>query len=119
MNQILIELMPLLLKALEVVTYAALTAAAGFAARKWNVDIGDSRMKALHSALMTGARAALSRHLSGMTAVEFVEAYARQSVPDAFAALRPSPEVIQNLARAKLAEAHDPLTEALAKAVRE
>lgn len=119
MNQILIELMPLLLKAVEVVAYAAITAAAGFAARKWNVDIGESRMKALHSALMTGARSALSRRLTGMTAVEFVEAYARESVPDAFAALRPSPKVIQNLARAKLAEAHDPLSEALAKAVRE
>lgn len=119
MNQILIELMPLLLKAVEVVAYAAITAAAGFAARKWGIDIGTRHKDMLHSALMTGARAALSRRLEGMAAVDFVEGYARESVPGAIAALRPSPAVLQTLARAKLAEAHDPLSEALAKAVRE
>ena len=87
---------------------AVLTLAVAFVARKihqWTgIEIERAHREALHSALMTGARMALQRGLSGPDAVTLATGYAESSVPDAIARLRPSESVLTNLARAKLAE---------------
>ncbi len=51
---------------------------------------------------MTGISAALARGLKGTAAVDAATVYARQSVPDAIAALRPDAVLMRNLATAKL-----------------
>ena len=87
---------------------AVLTLAVAFVARKihqWTgIEIEARHREALHSALMTGARAAIHRGLTGTHAVLLATGYAESSVPDAIARLRPSESVLTNLARAKLAE---------------
>lgn len=86
----------------------ALSALIGWAAmaakRKWGLDIESRHREALHSALMTGARMALDRAISPQGAADLAVGYAEASVPDAIKALRPTPEVLINLARAKVAE---------------
>lgn len=88
----------------------ALSAMIGWAAmaakRKWGLDIEARHREALHSALMTGARMALDRALSPQSAADLAIGYAEASVPGAIRALRPTPEVLVNLARAKVAEAN-------------
>lgn len=87
----------------------ALSALIGWAAdtarRKWGLEIEARHREALHSALMTGARVAIERGLSGDKAATLAAAYAEASVPQAIAALRPSETVLTQLAKSKLAAA--------------
>lgn len=69
------------------------------------IQIEARHRDALHSALMTGARAALSKGMPMQQAVEFAVGYAQSSVPAAVAKLKPTDPVLQQLARAKLQEA--------------
>ena len=72
---------------------------------RWTgIQIEARHREALHSALMTGVRVALDRGLPRQQAVDLAVGYARSSVPDAMRRLAPAPEVLNNLARAKLAE---------------
>lgn len=91
--------------ALEVVGLA-LTAVIGFAAnkarQKWGLDIEEKHRLALHQALMTAARLALAKQLTGAAAIELALDYAKRSVPDAIRKLNPPQAVIENLAKAKL-----------------
>lgn len=96
---------PHFLELLGALVAALISWAAVAVQRKWGLDIEARHREALHSALMTGARMALDRALSPQSAAELAVAYARESVPDAMRKLQPSPEVLANLARAKLAEA--------------
>lgn len=74
--------------------------------QQWSgIQIDARHREALHKALMTAAQAAVGRHMSGAVAVDFVEEYVGQSVPDALRRLKPSAGVLVELARAKLAEA--------------
>lgn len=82
-------------------------AAARFSA--WSgIQIEARHREALHSALMTGAQIAIGRGLPQVKAAELAVAYAQQSVPEAMARLRPSGDVLTNLARAKLFEIAGP-----------
>jgi hypothetical protein len=105
-NALVAQLSPLLLQALGVIG-TALLAWLTVSVRKWAgvADEAASR-DALHSALTTGATAAatLANASVGSVAKDAL-AYARQSVPDAFAALKPTSEVQAILARAKAAQA--------------
>lgn len=87
----------------------ALTLLIGWVAMRFTaltgIEIQARHRDALHSALMTGARAALSRGLPMQQAVEYAVGYAQSSVPGAIAKLRPPEPVMQQLARAKLQEA--------------
>lgn len=87
----------------------ALTLLIGWAAAQFTrltgIQIEARHREALHAALMTGARAALSRGLPVQQAVEHAMGYAQTSVPGAIAKLRPPEPVLQQLARAKLQEA--------------
>jgi hypothetical protein len=106
MTTILLNL--LLPHALELIG-VALTLLIGFVAAKvsaWTgVQIEARHREALHSALMTGIRTAVARGLPMQQAVDLAIGYARDSVPDALARLKPSDVTLHNLARAKLQEA--------------
>ena len=65
--------------------------------------------EALHSALMSGVRAALMRGLSGPEAVEAAIIHASGSVPDAIKALKPDAGVLTRIAEAKLRDAMNEL----------
>ena len=96
---------PLLIDLLAIVLMAALTWAAAWGKRKFGVDIEAKHRDALHSALMTGARLAAARQLTGLGALQLILDYVRKSVPDALASLAPSQAVLTDLADAKLQEA--------------
>lgn len=105
---------PMLMEILAIILMAVLTWAAAWAKTKFGVDIEAKHRESLHSALMTAARLAAAKQLSGQTALELILDYAKKSVPDALASLRPSPVVLQELAESKLRAA---LTEGLSKAL--
>lgn len=96
---------PLLIELLAIVLMAALTWAAARGKRKFGIDIEAKHRDALHSALMTGARLAAARQLTGAGALQLILDYVRKSVPDALATLAPSQTVLTDLADAKLQEA--------------
>lgn len=96
---------PLLIDLLALVLMAALTWAAAWGKRKFGIDIEAKHRDALHSALMTGARLAAARQLTGPGALQLIMDYVRKSVPDALATLAPSQAVLTDLADAKLQEA--------------
>lgn len=96
--------MPALLQIIGLVLSLLLARAADAARVRWGLDIEAAHRNALHTALMSGVRMALERGLRGTAATDAAMAHARASVPDAISALRPSSGVLQNLARAKLAE---------------
>ena len=87
----------------------ALTGIIGWAAAKarakWGVDIEARHREALQSALLNGARLALDRQLTGKAAIDLVLTFIRSSVPDAIGNLKATPEVLTDLARAKLEQA--------------
>lgn len=76
-----------------------------YAKRKWGIDIEARHREALHAALTTGAQMALDRKLTTQAAINLAVGYAQRSVPDAIKALKPATEVLENLARAKIAAA--------------
>ena len=84
----------------------ALTGIIGWAAaaarRKWGIEIEARYREALHSALLTGAQLAMKNELTGQAAIDLVLRYIKQSVPDAIGSLKPSPDVLTDLAKAKL-----------------
>ena len=112
----------------------ALTGIIGWAATraraKWGIEIEARHREALQSALLNGARLALDRQLTGRAAIDLVLTFIRSSVPDAIGNLKASPEVLTDLARAKLEQAAaekardvtgaavDKLADALRKATR-
>lgn len=79
--------------------------AAAAVRRKWGIEIEARHREALQSALLNAARLALRRELTGAAAINLILEYAGRSVPDAISALRPGPEVLIDLAKAKLEEA--------------
>ena len=96
------ELLPVLLQLIAAALAMVLLRAAEAARRRWGIEIEARHREALHAALMTGISAALARGLKGSAAVDAATVYARQSVPDAIAALRPDAVLMRNLATAKL-----------------
>jgi hypothetical protein len=104
-------LTPIISNALAVIVMAAIGWLATTVQRKFNIEIEASYRNSLHSAVMSGVNAALSRiggrasELPASLKVEVVDqavAYAQKSVPDAIEALRATPEVLGSLASAKL-----------------
>ena len=96
------ELLPVLLQLIAAALAMVLLRAAEAARHRWGIEIEARHREALHAALMTGISAALARGLKGTAAVDAATVYARQSVPDAIAALRPDAVLMRNLATAKL-----------------
>lgn len=97
-------ILPSLLEIIAVVLGALLIRATETARTRWGIEIEARHREALHSAMMSGIRAALARGLSGEAAISAAISYAGQSVPDALAKLSPTGEVLQSIAEAKLRE---------------
>ena len=108
MSDILVSILQSTLPHFLEIFGAILTVLIGWAAdtarRRWGIEIEARHREALHSALMTGARMAIQRGMTGAGAAELAVGYAQSSVPGAIRALQPAPEVLSNLARAKLGE---------------
>lgn len=105
LTRLIADLSPVLLEIVAGLLTALISWAAMTARRKWGLEIEARHREALHSALMTGARMALARGLSGAQAADLAVGYAQSSVPDALRHLRPGAVVLQSLASAKVAEA--------------
>lgn len=76
--------------------------------RDWTgIEIEEKHQRALHAALMTGARAAIMRdaQISREMVVREAIEYAKESVPDAMAALKPKADVLVDLATARAKDA--------------
>ena len=109
MNSLLNELyaaaVPLLITAFGTILTIVLDRATKVARERWGIEIEATHRAALHSALMSGVRAALLRGLSGREAVEAAIIHASGSVPDAIIALKPDAGVLTRIAEAKLGDA--------------
>lgn len=102
MQSIITAVTPGVIEILGVLLTGIIGWAAATARRKWGIDIEARHREALQSALLTGATLALRHELTGKAAVDLVLRYIAQSVPDAIGGLGASPEVLADLAKAKL-----------------
>lgn len=101
------DLTPLLIEALALILSSAIAAAALAVRKHFGVQVGQALQRDLHTALMSGIKAALEdgREAAADVLVDEAIRHARESVPDAFQALKPSEAVLRRLARGKIAEA--------------
>ncbi|WP_444464249.1 hypothetical protein [Rhodobacter capsulatus] len=81
--------------------------AAATAKQRWGIEIEGRHREALHSAIMSGVRAALLARLPREAVVSAALDYTRASVPDALKALRPDDAVLTRIVEAKLKEVLD------------
>ena len=102
MQSIITAASPHILELLGVLLTGIIGWAAAAARRKWGIEIEARYREALHSALLTGAQLAMKHELTGKAAIDLVLRYIKQSVPDAIGNLKPSPDVLTDLAKAKL-----------------
>ncbi|WP_193668097.1 hypothetical protein [Paracoccus kondratievae] len=102
MQQIIASAAPHLLELVSLAITAIIGWAAAAVRRKWGVEIEARHREALHWALTTAAQLAVKNQLTGKSAVDLMLEYVRRSVPDAIGSLRPSAEVLTDLAQAKL-----------------
>ncbi len=121
MDLIKAAVMPHVLEIISILLASMLGWAANTARKKWGIDIEAKHRDALHSALMTGARLALQRGLTGQEAINQILQHIKISVPDAVIGVDARAEVLDNLAKAKLQEIAkeaglDQLTEAMKRA---
>lgn len=99
-----VQMMPTILEIAGVALAGALGWVAMVAKKRLGLDIEKRWQDSVHSALMSGVRAALQRGLVGQAAVDAAVDYAKASVPDAIKGLSPLQIVLADLARAKMDE---------------
>lgn len=102
MQQIIASAAPHLLELVSLAITAIIGWAAAAARRKWGIEIEARHREALHWALYSAAQLAVKNQLTGKQALDLMLEYVRRSVPDAIGNLRPSAEVLTDLAQAKL-----------------
>lgn len=102
MQSIITAASPHILELLGVLLTGIIGWAAAAVRKKWGIEIEARYREALHSALLTGAQLAMKHELTGKAAIDVVLGYIKQSVPDAIGSLKPSPNVLTDLAKAKL-----------------
>ena len=102
MEQFLIASQPYALEIVGLGLSAVISWTAVRLTKKTGLEIEQHHRDALHTALMTAARLALAKQLTGAAAIELALDYAKRSVPDAIRKLNPPQAVIENLAKAKL-----------------
>ena len=105
MSLILTAVLPPLLDIAGLAVAAVLVRVSLVAKQRWGLEIEARHRDALHSALMSGVRAALAGGLTGRAAVDAAIEHAARSVPDAIGRLDPTAQVITAIAEAKLREA--------------
>jgi hypothetical protein len=102
-DALLAALAPHLLELIAALATAIIGWLAAQAKARWGLEIEARHREALHSALMTGVRHALSEGVQGRTAItRAAVGYVRVSVPDALAALKPGPGQLTDMAEATL-----------------
>ena len=102
-DALLAALAPHLLELIAALATAIIGWLAAQAKARWGLEIEARHREALHSALMTGVRHALSEGAQGRTAIaEAAVDYVQTSVPDALAALKPQPDQLKDMAEATL-----------------
>jgi len=99
------DVMPIILQLIAAGLGTLLLWVANVAKTRWGIEIEARHREALHSALMSGIRAALGRGFTGQEAIDMALKYTLDSVPDALVALNPNANVLADLAAAKLREA--------------
>lgn len=104
LDQVFAQFLPLILQGISAILGVLLIQGAGIAKQRWGIEIEATHRDALHSALMSGIRAALERGDDRTAAITSAISHATQSVPDAISALNPSTGVLQSIAEAKLRE---------------
>ena len=102
MQSIITAASPHILELLGVLLTGIIGWAAAAVRKKWGIEIEARYREALHSALLTGAQLAMKNELTGKAAIDLVLRYIKQSVPDAIGSLKPSPDVLTDLAKAKI-----------------
>jgi hypothetical protein len=103
MDELLEALAPHLLELISALATAIIGWLAAQAKARWGLEIEARHREALHSALMTGVKHALSEGVQGRTAITRAAVdYVRTSVPDALAALKPQPDQLTDMAEATL-----------------
>lgn len=105
MSVFLSMFLPTILQIISAILGVLLISITGVAKQRWGIEVEARHREALHSAIMSGIRAALSKGGDGPDIVEAAIAHARASVPDAISALSPAPGVLASIAEAKLREA--------------
>lgn len=104
LDQVFAQLIPIILTALSAILTTVLVRGSGIIKERWGIEIEARHREALHSALMSGIRAALERGDDRTAAITSAINHATRSVPDAISALNPSAGVLQSIAEAKLRE---------------
>lgn len=89
----------------EFVVSAVVIGIGALYSRVARTKLDDSARDRLHSALMTGAKVAISRDLSDSEKIEQIIEYTQASVPDALKRLKPGIGTLQKLALSKLEDA--------------
>jgi hypothetical protein len=102
--QVFAQLIPIILTALSAILTTVLVRGSAIITERWGIEIEARHREALHSALMSGLRAALERGDDQYDAITSAIEHATKSVPDAITALDPSPDVLSSIAKAKLRE---------------
>lgn len=97
---------PVVMEAAGIIALLALTWAAAQIKKRTGLEVTEKHRAALHSAIVTGINAALSRNLDGEDAVRTALEHAGKSVPAAIKALRPADGVLENLAASYLQQAY-------------
>lgn len=105
-TDILQQLQPALISGLSLILTVLIGGAAQVTKQRFGLEIEARHREALHSALMSGVRAAIEDGPGAAkdVLVEKAVTYARDSVPDAITRLRPSEAVLRRLVFAKLKE---------------
>ncbi|KAB6715844.1 hypothetical protein [Roseobacter sp. TSBP12] len=104
-SEVITMFLPTLLQIISAILGTLLIQAAAVAKTRWGIQIEATHREALHSALMSGIRAALARGEDRQAAITSAIKHAAVSVPDAIAALDPAHGVLASIAEAKLREA--------------
>lgn len=105
MSDLISALQPILDETLSYLIYAVIAYAAVLLRRWTGVQVDRKAQDDLHRAALTAARAALARGMTQTQAINHIESYVQRSVPGAVRRLKPSPVIMNEIAKAKLAEA--------------
>ncbi len=107
LSQLQSEILPLMLQVISAIVGLIIAWAAATAKQRWGIEIEGRHREALHSAIMSGVRAALLARLPREAVISAALDYTRASVPAALKALQPDDAVLTRIVEAKLKEALD------------
>ncbi|QDP47441.1 MAG: hypothetical protein GOVbin2371_26 [Prokaryotic dsDNA virus sp.] len=108
-NELFAAVQPVLMDAASYLLMAFLIWVGNTVRVHFGIEIEARHREAMHSAIMSGIRAALARGLNGPDAVQDVVDHVFRSTPDALHKLKPAPGVLENIIEGKLREVKDGL----------